>query len=42
MADGYLEQHQEEYEKKKAAWLRKMKHKPRRNISYGNKQQAST
>ena len=28
MADGYLEQHQQEYEKRKAQWLRKKKHLP--------------
>lgn len=26
MADGYLEKHREEYEARKAAWLRKKKH----------------
>ena len=29
MADGYLEKHQEEYEKRKAAWIRKKKHLPK-------------
>lgn len=29
MADNFLESHREEYEKKKAAWLRKMKHLPK-------------
>jgi len=36
MADGYLEQHQRDYEARKEAWLRKKKHLPRqsqRNIS---------
>lgn len=28
MADGYLEKHQQEYEARKAAWLRKKKHIP--------------
>jgi hypothetical protein len=28
MADGYLEKHQEEYEARKAAFLRKKKHLP--------------
>lgn len=28
MADGYLEKHQEEYEARKAEWLRKKKHLP--------------
>ena len=26
MADNYLERHREEYEKRKAEWLRKKKH----------------
>ncbi len=26
MADGYLEKHAQEYEARKAAWLRKKKH----------------
>jgi len=29
MADNFLERHQEEYEAKKAAWLRKKKHLPK-------------
>ena len=28
MADGYLEKHQEEYEARKAEWLRKKAHLP--------------
>ena len=28
MADNYLERHREEYERKKAAWLRKQRHQP--------------
>lgn len=28
MADGYLEKHQQEYEARKAAFLRKKSHKP--------------
>lgn len=28
MADGYLEKHQQEYEARKAEWLRKKKHLP--------------
>ena len=28
MEDNYLERHREEYEKRKAAWLRKKKHFP--------------
>ena len=28
MADGYLETHQQEYEARKAAWLRKKAHLP--------------
>ena len=28
MADGYLEKHQEDYEARKAAFLRKKKHQP--------------
>jgi hypothetical protein len=31
MADNFLERHQEEYEAKKAAWLRKKKHLPKVN-----------
>lgn len=31
MADGYLESHYAEYEKKKAAWLKNKKHLPRVN-----------
>jgi hypothetical protein len=33
MADGYLESHQEEYEKRKAAWLKKKGHAASCNIS---------
>jgi hypothetical protein len=29
MADGFLEKHQEDYEARKAAWLRKQKHLPK-------------
>ena len=29
MADGFLEKHHEEYEARKAAWLRKKKHLPK-------------
>jgi len=29
MADGFLEKHHEEYEKRKAEWLRKKKHLPK-------------
>lgn len=29
MADGFLEKHYEEYEARKAAWLRKQKHLPK-------------
>ena len=32
MADGYLESYQEDYEKRKAAWLRKKGHAVTRNI----------
>ena len=28
MTDNYLERHREEYERKKAAWLRKQRHQP--------------
>jgi hypothetical protein len=28
MADGYLEKHHEDYEARKAAWIRKKKHLP--------------
>ena len=31
MADGYLEKRYEEYEKRKAEWLRKQKHLPKVN-----------
>lgn len=31
MADGYLEKRHEEYEKRKAEWLRKQKHLPKVN-----------
>ncbi len=29
MADNFLERHREEYESRKAAWLRKKKHLPK-------------
>ena len=29
MADGFIEKHHEEYEKRKADWLRKKKHLPK-------------
>ncbi len=29
MADNFLESHREDYEKRKAAWLRKKKHLPK-------------
>ena len=29
MADGFLEKHHEDYEARKAAWLRKKKHLPK-------------
>ena len=29
MADGYLEQHQRDYEARKEAWLRKKRHLPK-------------
>ena len=29
MADGFLEEHYEDYEARKAAWLRKKKHLPK-------------
>jgi hypothetical protein len=35
MADGYLEKHHDDYEVRKAAWLRKKRHLPKaktRNI----------
>lgn len=35
MADGYLEKHHEDYEARKASWIRKKKHLPKakpRNI----------
>lgn len=30
MADNFLEKHYEDYERRKAEWLRKKKHLPRR------------
>lgn len=30
MADNYIERHREEYEKRKAAYLRKRKHLPKK------------
>ena len=30
MADNYLERHREEYEERKAAWLRKKRHQPKK------------
>ena len=33
MADGYLEKHHEDYEARKAAWLRKKKHLPKTCIA---------
>ncbi|MGM9836970.1 MAG: dehydrogenase [Paludibacteraceae bacterium] len=35
MADGYLESHYAEYEKRKVAWLKKKKHAPRTLPSRG-------
>ena len=32
MADGYLEQHQRDYEARKEAWLRKKKHLPTKTV----------
>lgn len=29
MADNYLERHREDYEQRKAAWLRRKKHLPK-------------
>ena len=29
MADGFLEKHQQDYEARKAAWLRKKQHLPK-------------
>ena len=29
MADNFLERHREDYEKRKAAWLRRKKHHPK-------------
>ncbi len=36
MADGYLESHYAEYEKRKAEWLRKTKYQPKKT-DYGRK-----
>ncbi len=32
MADNFLEKHYEEYEARKAAWLRKKKHLPKNKL----------
>lgn len=32
MADGFLESHQQDYEKRKAAYLRKKKHLPKKAV----------
>ena len=32
MADNYLEYHREDYERKKAEWLKKKRHCPHRSI----------
>lgn len=37
MADNYLERHREEYEKRKAAYLRKRKHLPKKTSCAVNK-----
>ena len=37
MADGYLEQHQLDYEAHKAAWLRKKKHLSRQKTGAINR-----
>jgi hypothetical protein len=33
MADGYLEKHQQEYEARKAEWLRKKTHLPKQRTT---------
>lgn len=33
MADNFLERHREEYESRKAAWLRKKRHLPKLNAN---------
>lgn len=33
MADGYLEKHQQDYEARKEAWLRKKRHLPAKKPS---------
>lgn len=33
MADNFLERHREEYEQRKAAWLRRKKHLPKLNTT---------
>lgn len=35
MADNFLERHQQEYEKRKAEWLRKKKHIPKKKVKEG-------
>ncbi|MBQ6777298.1 MAG: dehydrogenase [Paludibacteraceae bacterium] len=37
MADGYLESHYAEYEKKKAEWLKKKSKWSNRKVDYGRK-----
>jgi hypothetical protein len=37
MADNFLEKHYEEYEARKAAWLRKKKHLPKNKLRLPNK-----
>ncbi len=41
MADGYLESHYAEYEKRKAAWLKSKQHKPDKHNGRNNCQDPS-
>ena len=42
MADGYLENHYAEYEKKKAEWLKKKSKWSNRKLVYGTKDSKDT
>ncbi|MGI6232443.1 MAG: dehydrogenase [Prevotella sp.] len=37
MADNYLERHREDYEERKAQWLRKKKHLPKKKVWHFSK-----
>lgn len=42
MEDGYLERHYEEYEKRKAQWLKSRKSKAKSQKNYGTTTQTDT